>query len=713
MEKLAVVIRIAFRNLFASRLKTAIVGGIILVGALLIVVGTSFVGSIVGGMSRSIIGSAAGDIQVYSSKSKDELAIWGQMGTDPDLAALDDFSKVKATLEKVPNVKAVVPMGISGAQVTGGNTIDLALADLRDAVRKQKAGDNSPQVTQTIAAEKAHVQHIVSVLQGDQKNISEIASAARATTAEEDATLAKAADPAFWQSFDADAYGHLEFLENKLAPLAADADLIYLRYIGTDLATFGKSFDRMQIVDGTTVPQGQRGFLFAKKFYEDQLKLKSARRLDKIAEALDTNHKTIAEDADLQRMVRENQTQTRELALQLDDVKAKQMVARLQALTGSKEADVEKLLGDFFKTDDANFHTRYRAFYAQIAPLLDLYRIRIGDTLTIKSYTKSGFVKNVNLKVYGTFQFKGLEKSDLAGSLNLMDLKSFRDLYGFLNPATEKEMQAIEKEGGTRQVDRKDAEAELFGADAPPDAAQPDAGRTIVANATPGLTSGNPENHPFAAALHDQETSARAFSQSELEHGAVLSAAVFLKDPSQLRKTIPQIEKAGTDAGLSLKAVSWQQAAGFIGQMVLLFWAIFVTAAIVIFVVAVVIINNALVMATLERVREIGTLRAIGAQKPFILGMLVVEATVMGVVFGAIGAGIGLGIVELVHAHGIGATADIMYFLFSGPRFMPVLSVASLFIAVAAMFVVSAFSSGYPAWLAMRISPVNAMQTED
>ena len=39
------------------------------------------------------------------------------------------------SLLKVPNVKAVVPMGISGALVTSGNTIDLALAKLRDAVQ--------------------------------------------------------------------------------------------------------------------------------------------------------------------------------------------------------------------------------------------------------------------------------------------------------------------------------------------------------------------------------------------------------------------------------------------------------------------------------------------------------------------------------------------------------------------------------------------------
>ena len=42
-------------------------------------------------------------------------------------------------------------------------------------------------------------------------------------------------------------------------------------------------------------------------------------------------------------------------------------------------------------------------------------------------------------------------------------------------------------------------------------------------------------------------------------------------------------------------------------------------AVLIIFVVALVIINNAMVMATLQRVREIGTLRAVGAQRRFIL----------------------------------------------------------------------------------------------
>ena len=44
-----------------------------------------------------------------------------------DLDEIDDYAKMRRTLMGVPNVKAVVPMGVSGAIVSSGNTIDVAL----------------------------------------------------------------------------------------------------------------------------------------------------------------------------------------------------------------------------------------------------------------------------------------------------------------------------------------------------------------------------------------------------------------------------------------------------------------------------------------------------------------------------------------------------------------------------------------------------------
>src|SRR5262249_21408908 len=163
-----------------------------------------------------------------------------------------------------------------------GNTIDLALEKLRDAVRaRQRATKPAEQarLDAVIASEKGHVRQIVTVLQGDLKNAKAILDE-RAINQEDVEAVNRAASDAFWADFDKDPLNALEFLENRIATQAADADLLFLNYIGTDMQSFAKSFDRLKIVDGQMIPPGKRGFLFAKRTYEDQVKLKAARRLD-------------------------------------------------------------------------------------------------------------------------------------------------------------------------------------------------------------------------------------------------------------------------------------------------------------------------------------------------------------------------------------------------------------------------------------------------
>jgi ABC-type lipoprotein release transport system permease subunit len=724
LDTLRVSAQIAFRNLGAHRLKTFIVGGIIFFGALLVVVGDSLVDSIDSSMSRSVIGSVAGNIQVYNATSKDKLEVMGSMTMgDPNLAQIDDFAKLRESLLKVPHVKSVVPMGISGALVTSGNTIDIALERLRGLVRKRlAAGDKaSPEERKTLEAQleaqKNHVRQIITVLQGDLKNMKKVLEE-KSVNADDVATITRAASNEFWAGFDRDPLEALEFLENRLAPLAVDADLLFLRYVGTDMAAFAKSFDRMKIVDGTTIPPGKRGFLFSKFLYEDQLKLKAARRLDKIKEAKELRGETIAKSEELQRFVRENTQQVREVILQLDALKTATFREKLQkelGLPADPKADLGGLLAKFFATDDANFQQRYDYFYRELAPALELYRVRIGDILTIKAFTRSGYVQSVNVPVYGTFQFEGLEKSTLAGGLNLMDLVSFRELYGFLSSEKLAEIKALRAQSGAKEISRENAEAELFGEGAA-EAAKPETGkepRHVQADATPGVNLLPDVSSPLAAKLRREEARGRVFPPSEVESGVVLNAAVILDDPKQMRPTMAAIEKQGEKDGLKLKAISWQESAGIIGNFIAFARAVLYIAIIIIFTIALVIINNALVMATLERVKEIGTLRAIGAQRRFILSMLVVEAIVIGLLFGGLGAAVGAGIVKLIAAIGIPATSDVAFFFFSGPRLRPFLNPVSVVAAFVIVLFVATVSSFYPAWLAMRVTPRQAMQDEE
>jgi len=162
-----------------------------------------------------------------------------------------------------------------------------------------------------------------------------------------------------------------------------------------------------------------------------------------------------------------------------------------------------------------------------------------------------------------------------------------------------------------------------------------------------------------------------------------------------------------------LKAIDWQTAAGLIGQFIDVARRVLYIAILIIFMIALVIINNAMVMATLERVREIGTLRAIGAQRRFILAMLVIEAIVVGLVFGGLGAGLGAVLVGIIGKIGIPAKSDVWFFFFSGPRLHPFIGTSNVIAAFIIVLLVSAFSSFYPAWLAMRVTPRQAMQEDE
>ncbi|WP_224250301.1 ABC transporter permease [Hyalangium gracile] len=696
------LVQVAFRNLIKSKVNI-IIGGIIFFPSCLVVTGGSLLDSMNSSMSRSIIGSLSGHIQVYSDKSKEELALFGGMQGEADVAAIDSFAPIKAALEKHPNVQTVVPMGTNGALVTSGNTVDLTLARLRDLYRKTGAEGEKPELRAQIDSLKAHVRQLATLLHSEQAKRRELIRESDREP-EEEAALEKARSEAFWADFEKDPLGSLEFLENELAPQAADGDLLFIRYVGTDLEAFQKSFDRMKIVDGQAVPQGRRGMLLSKYFYEEFLKLKTARRMDLIKQERDTNKKTIATDPLLQRYVKENSTQTREIVYQLDPLKTQQATARLQEILGSQEKDLSKLLNAFLAVNDENFDARYKQFYEQLVPLLDLYRLRMGDTLTITAFSRTGYVQSVNVPIYGTYEFSGLEKSPLAGAANLMDMISFRDLYGYLTEDKKEEIAQLKTKSGAAEVKREDAEAALFGEEAP---------STLVADATPGLINENEQISDTGAALRNKDLLQRVYSQKEIEGGMVLSAALILKDPTKLDATLAELQQSQEVKDLKLRVVSWQQAAGLIGQFVMMMRMVLWGIITILFVVVLAIINNAVMMATLQRVKEVGTMRAIGAQRSFILSMVLLETVVLGLVFGGLGAGVGSAIISWLHNVGIPAGSEEMYFFFSGPKLLPTLEASNIITAFVLVVGVSVISTLYPAFMATRVSPVTAMQTDE
>ena len=710
LDATRVLLRIAFRNLVASRVRTVIIGLIVLVGALIVVVGSSMMDSIDRGMRTSIQGSLGGQLQVYQSTSEGKLELYGGIRGESLLDPIPDFARVKEVLSKVPNVKMIVPMGIDQALVATGNAFDVTLAKLRDDVRRLQANARDEQGLRGLEARQAHVRRLIALLSEELTQARVLvdpngrdASMRRAQRAD----LDRAAAPEFWVEFDRDRLAGLEFLENKVAPLAMDSGFTFIRYVGTDVEAFMRAFDLAEVAEGKPIPPGQRGILLGRQYAEEWLKLKNARRLDQIKDKRDRFHLRIAEEEELQRWVKDTRSRAREILIQLDPLQAAEAARRLRPALGAPAGEeLPALLARLFDLRDDNFDAHYAIFYDRLAPLLRLYQISVGDVITIKAPGKTGAFNAVNVKVYGFIQFKGIEKSGIAGTTSVMDLQSFRDLYGYVTSDKAVELAKIRAQMGATAVSREDAEAALFGGDGAGPLVETTRAGAIDEKS---LLAGVGEKRK--AALAEQT---RAYTQEEIDQGVALNAAILLHDPARIRESLAEVQAAADAAGLKLKVVDWEAASGMVGQFVLLLRGILIFAVIIFFGVALVIINNAMVMAALARVKEVGTMRAIGAQRRFVVAMLLVEVITVSVVFGLAGAALGGGVVAIIRATGgIPATSDLLFFLFSGPALLPRIGGTSVVASLVLVLGVAIASALYPAWIAMRVTPVEAMSTED
>lgn len=695
-SRLGVIWRIALRNLFSHKVKSGIVGSIMAFGTALLVVGASLLDSVEASMEKVVTSSLAGQLQVYSSQSKDPLSLFGGLTASlPEIGEIEDFSKVKEVIAPIEGVSAVVPMGITVTSGSSGNDIDELLSELRQAVQREDR--------ERIAARAGQLRKIAASLLEEVDEKEKITSDLEKLQGERE-VLEQVSQEAFWADFDEDPQAKLLWLDTKLAPLASSGRMFFMRILGTDPQLFAEHFDRFRIVEGEMIPSNQRGLLISKRTHERFLKHKVARELDRIKQEIEQEGRSLEEDELLQGRVRRLSRQYRRVTFQLDPQESAELSDKLKKnMNISEDLAIEELVQRFLDVDASNFDARYAFFYAEVAPKIELYRINVGDVVPLQSFTRRGYVKAVNVKVWGTFQFEGIEDSDLAGVVNLSDLLTFRELYGKMTEAQRAELEALRAQIGVEDVARDEAEDALFGEDT---SLQVEQEQTGGFDEFAGVEVMEREEREAYAA---QST----YTQQELEHGLALNAAIVLEDPAQLAQSRRRIEAAIANAGLKLKVVDWQEASGIVGQLIVVIRLVLYVAIFIIFLVALVIINNSMVMATMERVSEVGTMRAIGARRGFVLALFMVETLVLGVVSGALGALFGVAGIEILGVVGIPAPNEIVRFIFAGPRLYPHVSVSNVLVAAAVIFVVSVLSTLYPALVATRIQPVVAMRGRD
>jgi len=134
---------------------------------------------------------------------------------------------------------------------------------------------------------------------------------------------------------------------------------------------------------------------------------------------------------------------------------------------------------------------------------------------------------------------------------------------------------------------------------------------------------------------------------------------------------------------------------------------------IVVIVIASIGILNLMLMAVFERTREMGVLAALGMKGRQVMGLFLLEGSLIGVVGAVIGGGLGLLIIALLGNVGLDLSKMTtgmgeVGVLMSG-KLYPVITAADLLGRAVLVVAIAALASLYPAWQAARKEPAKAL----
>lgn len=246
----------------------------------------------------------------------------------------------------------------------------------------------------------------------------------------------------------------------------------------------------------------------------------------------------------------------------------------------------------------------------------------------------------------------------------------------------------------------------LFGDFGPGDGASSAAGSGTVGTAGEATTAGASSNSPGGTATDKPSLQIRA--DSGIWHYILLR----LDNPAAAPAIIAQLNQWFAQEGIPANSGDWKKAAGPFALTADVLRGTFNGAVILIGIVALLIMINTMFISVLERTNEIGTMRALGAQRSTVRWMFLWETLTVTTVFGVLGIFVGLLILAILGAANIEATNSLLQVIFAGRTLTPVISIGTIFASLLSVSVLGIIAHLFPVRYAVKIPPIRAMQSE-
>jgi putative ABC transport system permease protein len=185
--------------------------------------------------------------------------------------------------------------------------------------------------------------------------------------------------------------------------------------------------------------------------------------------------------------------------------------------------------------------------------------------------------------------------------------------------------------------------------------------------------------------------------------------AIRLKNPARLEQAYAQLSQelsgiAGEGGGPALEVHTWADLSPFANVVRMIdLLAVFIK----IMMVSIVLISvmNVMMMAVYERIREIGTISAIGTPPRRILSLFLTEGLLLGLGGAALGTAISLAAIYFLNVWKI----TFNFGQQQGLVLSPAVSIRDVATMAALVVIMALLASLQPAWKASRMDPVTAL----
>jgi len=199
-----------------------------------------------------------------------------------------------------------------------------------------------------------------------------------------------------------------------------------------------------------------------------------------------------------------------------------------------------------------------------------------------------------------------------------------------------------------------------------------------------------------------------AFSQRLLKTDGVARILIGLQDLGQAPQFASALTAALAADGIPLVVRTWEDLSSGYGSLKTFYTAFSGLAGVAVFVLVFLSVVEILTISFLERTREVGTARALGATRRRVFEGFLLEGSLIGVLGATIGAALGSGGILLFNAIGFAWTPPGA----ATPQAIRLeLALATVLLPLVTVILATLASSIYPAWKNARQEVVRALQS--